>query len=124
MKTAFFASVVRGLGTIHQTPAVVAGKGALGSVRSPSLSLSLSPPGQSCLREPDEAVILEIRRRWSDCYRALMDTGVALRRGVKIALTCWDVCINNRNIKQMSASDFSDLRAGLNAMAQVLKLRA
>jgi len=95
---------------------------ALGSVRSPSLSLS--PPGQSCLREPDEAVILEIRRRWSDCYRALMDTGVALRRGVKIALTCWDVCINNRNIKHMSASDFGDLRAGLNALAKVLKLRA
>ena len=94
----------------------------LGSVRSPSLSLS--PPGQSCLREPDEAVILEIRRRWSDCYRALMDTGVALRRGVKIALTCWDVCINNRNIRHMSASDFGDLRAGLNALAKVLKLRA
>jgi hypothetical protein len=55
---------------------------SLGSARSPSLS----SPGQSCVQEPDEAVVLEIRRQWSDCYRALMDTGVALRRGVKVAL--------------------------------------
>jgi hypothetical protein len=94
---------------------------SLGSARSPSLSLS--PPGQSCVREPDEAVVLEIRRQWSDCYRALMDTGVALRRGVKVALICWDVCVNNRNIKHMSADDFGNLRAGLNALAHVLKLR-
>jgi hypothetical protein len=93
---------------------------SLGSVRSPSLSLS--PPGQSCLSEPDEAVILEIRRQWSDCYRALMDCGVALRRGVRIALICWDVCVNNRPIRRMSAEDFGDLRAGLNALVQVLKL--
>ena len=94
---------------------------SLGSARSPSLSWS--PAGQSCVREPDEAVILEVRRQWSDCYRALMDTGVALRRGVKVALICWDVCVNNRSIKHMSADDFGNLRAGLNALAHVLKLR-
>jgi hypothetical protein len=94
---------------------------SLGSARSPLLTLS--PAGQSCVKEPDEAVILEVRRQWSDCYRALMDTGVALRRGVKIALICWDVCVNNRSIKSMSADDFGNLRAGLNALTHVLKLR-
>jgi hypothetical protein len=72
--------------------------------------------------EPDEAVILEVRRKWSDCYRALMDCGVALRRGVKVALICWDVCVNNRHIKHMSDAEIGDLRAGLNALAHVLKL--
>jgi hypothetical protein len=52
-----------------------------------------------------------------------MDTGVALRRGVKVALICWDVCVNKRNMKHMSADDFGNLRAGLNALAHVLKLR-
>jgi hypothetical protein len=94
---------------------------SLGSARSPSLTLS--PAGQSCAQEPDEAVIFEVRRQWSDCYRALMDTGVALRRGVKVALICWDVCVNNRSINHMSADDFGNLRAGLNALAHVLKLR-
>jgi hypothetical protein len=94
---------------------------SLGSARSPTLTLT--PPGQSCVKEPDEAVIFEIRRQWSDCYRTLMDAGVALRRGVKVALICWDVCVINRSIKQMSRDDFGNLRAGLNALARVLKLR-
>jgi hypothetical protein len=94
---------------------------SLGSARSPSLTLT--PPGQSCVKEPDEAVILEVRRQWSDCYRTLMDTGVALRCGIKVALICWDVCVNNRSIRHMSTDDFGNLRAGLNALVRVLKLR-
>jgi hypothetical protein len=93
---------------------------SLGTARSPSLMTQAG--GQSCIKEPDDETVFEIRRQWSDCYRTLMDTGIALRRGVKVALICWDVCVNNRNLKHMSAEDFGNLRAGLNALAHVFKL--
>jgi hypothetical protein len=94
---------------------------SLGSARPQIPAMSL--PGQSCLQEPDEAEVLEIRRQWSDCYQALMEAGVALRRGAEVALICWDVCVKNRSIKHMTIDDFGNLRAGLNALVRALKPR-
>jgi hypothetical protein len=79
--------------------------------------------GRSCVPDADDEEALDIRRRWSDCYRALMDEGVSVRRGVHVALICWDVCVNNRDIRHMGAQDFGDLRAGLNALARVMRYR-
>jgi hypothetical protein len=90
----------------------------IGTTRSTPLELI---GGRSCVPDADDDVALDIRRRWSDCYRALMDAGVSLRRGVHVALICWEVCVNNRNIRHMGAQDFGDLRAGLNALARVMR---
>jgi hypothetical protein len=90
----------------------------IGTTRSTPLEMI---GGRSCVPDADDEAALDIRRRWSDCYRALMDAGVSLRRGVHVALICWDVCVNNRNIRHMGAQDFGDLRAGLNALARVMR---
>jgi hypothetical protein len=94
---------------------------SLGSAKSQLPTMSL--PGQSWLHEPGEAEVLQIRRQWSDCYRALMEAGAALRCGAEVALVCWDVCVKNRSIKRMTTGDFGNLRAGLNALARALKPR-
>lgn len=93
---------------------------SLGSIRSPDFASGAR--GQSCDEEPDEIFILSVRKRWSDCYRLLIETGKSGGEGIKVALICWDVCVNNRDVKHMSGNDFGNLRAGLNALAQYLKL--
>ena len=45
---------------------------SLGSPKSPSFILVGA--GLSCAQEPNEQEIIVVRRRWSDCYRALMET--------------------------------------------------
>src|SRR5215467_1295084 len=64
----------------------------IGSPRSANLDMVAG--GISCRAQPDEKVILEIRRDWSDAYRELMDAGRANHRGTKVALTTYDICID------------------------------
>ena len=90
---------------------------ALGTPKSPSFVLAGAGP--SCAKAPDEAEIIEVRRRWSDCYRALMD--VCRIHGLAVRDIVYAVCIDNRNINSLSATDFGNLRIGLNALVKILR---
>ena len=89
----------------------------LGPPKSPSFVMVGA--GLSCTEEPDEAEIMAVRRQWSDCYRALMDA--CRTHGLAVRDVVYAVCIDNRNINSLSATDFGNLRIGLNALAKVLR---
>jgi hypothetical protein len=91
---------------------------ALGTPKSPSFVMVGS--GLSCAEEPGEAEITAVRRQWSDCYRALME--VCQTHGLAVRDIVYAVCIDNRNINSLSATDFGNLRIGLNALVKVLRI--
>src|SRR5262249_25442897 len=93
---------------------------ALGTPKSPSFVQVGA--GHSCTEEPDEADIISVRRQWSDCYRVLMD--VCRTHGLAVRDIVYAVCIDNRNINSLSATDFGNLRIGLNSLAKVLRTTA
>jgi hypothetical protein len=89
--------------------------------QSPSFSVA-GTRGLSCLKEPEEAEIIAVRRRWSDCYHGLMD--VCRTHGLAVRDIIYAVCIENRDIELLSREDFGNLRIGLNALARILGLTA
>jgi len=96
------------------------------SLGRPSPSFVMVGTGLSCASDPEQDEVLRIRRKYSDCYVALIEAGALFRgqekvTGVEVAMICWDVCINNRPISTLSAADYGNLRAGLNALAKVLR---
>lgn len=92
---------------------------SIGTTKSPSFMLVSQ--GLSCSKPPEDAHVIKVRRLWSDCYRILMDTGEALHQGARVMLVCWDVCVNNRRVQDLTQMDFGNLRAGLNGLARVLR---
>ncbi len=96
------------------------------SLSCPSPSFVMVGTGPICACDPGEAEVIGIRRKYSDCYRALLDAGKVFKdhrrvTGVEVAMICWDVCIDNRPIGTLSAADYGNLRAGLNALVKVLR---
>ena len=96
------------------------------SLGRPSPGFVMAGTGLSCASDPEQGEVLRIRRKYSDCYAALIDAGTLFKgqgkvTGVEVAMICWDVCINNRPISTLSAADYGNLRAGLNALAKVLR---
>lgn len=91
---------------------------SMGSPKSPGFVMVSN--GLDRGGELDEDEVIRIRRRWSDCYAALMRAGVLHGVGTKIALIAWDVCVNNRQIASMAEDDFGNLRIGLNSLGRVL----
>ena len=89
---------------------------SLGSPKSPSFILVGA--GLSCAQEPNEQEIIVVRRRWSDCYRALMET--CKTHGLAVRDITYAVCIENRSIDLLTPADYGNLRIGLNALAKVL----
>jgi hypothetical protein len=89
---------------------------ALGSPKSPSFVLVGA--GLSCVEEPDEQEVVAVRRRWSDCYRALMD--VCKTHGLAVRDITYAVCIENRSIEFLTPADYGNLRVGLNTLARAL----
>jgi len=89
---------------------------SLGSPKSPSFILVGA--GLSCAQEPNEQEIIMVRRRWSDCYRALMET--CKTHGLAVRDITYAVCIENRSIDLLTPADYGNLRIGLNALAKVL----
>jgi hypothetical protein len=96
------------------------------SLNRPSPSFVMVGTGLSCASDPEQGEVLRIRRKYSDCYAALIEAGMAFKgrgqaTGMEVAMICWDVCISNRPISTLSAADYGNLRAGLNALAKVLR---
>src|SRR5262245_32791463 len=90
------------------------------ALNRPSPSFVLAQNGQSCLPAPGDDVVSAVRRDYADCYRALMDAGVAARQGPAVALVCYAVCVDNRPPDQLSETDVANLRIGLHALSRVL----
>jgi hypothetical protein len=74
--------------------------------------------GMTCIAEPDEREIVGVRRKWSDCYNALM---VAARdHGLRVAIVTYGVCVENWPVGALSHEDLGHLRVGLNAIGKVV----
>lgn len=90
---------------------------SLGTPKSPSFLMVAS--GLSCEAEPDQAEILGVRRRFSDCYTALMD---ACRvHGLAARDVTYAVCLDNRPMESLTRDDYGHLRIGLNALKKVVR---
>ena len=85
-------------------------------IKTPSLIMVSGSSGMS--PDPDEETILDVRRRWSDCYNALMR--VCKDHGITVRDVVYGVCIENWPIGAMSEKDFGNLRMGLNAIRKAL----
>lgn len=89
----------------------------LSSPKSPSFVMVGG--GLSCEAEAGEDEIVGVRRRFSDCYNALME---ACRiHGLATRDVTYAVCLDNRPLGSLSHDDYGHLRIGLNALAKVLR---
>lgn len=94
---------------------------AIGSPRAAAFGLCAD--GMSCEQEPDETVILSVRREFADCYRTLMDAGRAIGQGTKVALVTYDICLDRRGFESLTRADIGNLKVGLNALARLFRGR-
>jgi hypothetical protein len=86
------------------------------TIRTPSFIMVGG--GMTCIAEPDEREIVGVRRKWSDCYNALM---VAARdHGLRVAIVTYGVCVENWPVGALSHEDLGHLRVGLNAIGKVV----
>jgi hypothetical protein len=77
--------------------------------------------GASCRPEPDERVVREIRRRFADFRRALLDCGAELGLGARVNAAVYRVCIEDWPVGAVTRHDVENLRAGLNAIHRLLR---
>jgi hypothetical protein len=82
---------------------------------------AISEHGASCRPEPDERVVLEIRRRFADFRRALLDCGAELGIGSRVNAAVYRVCIEDWPVGAVTRHDVENLRAGLNAIHRLLR---
>lgn len=88
-----------------------------GSPRAATFDLAAG--GSSCRQDPDEAMILDVRRQWSDVYRTLMDAGRELRRGPYVGIATYDICLDRISYEALDEGRVGDLRTGLNALCRM-----
>lgn len=93
------------------------------SLGRPSPGFIMVSTGVSCASDPEETEVTTIRRKYSDCYNALMDVGRESHEGTGIALITYAVCIEDRSLRTMAGREFGNLRVGLNALSRVLTRR-
>lgn len=86
-------------------------------------ALDLASPfkGQSCAPESDTAVIDEIKGRFRNCRRALLDCGRDMLVGSAINRIVYGVVIEDWPRERLQREDVQNLRCGLNVLARVLK---
>ena len=86
------------------------------TIRTPSFIMVGG--GTSCAAEPEEDEIIAVRRKWSDCYNALMSAG--RDHGLRVSIVTYGVCGENWPAGALSREDLGDLRLGLNAIGKVV----
>jgi hypothetical protein len=86
------------------------------NIRTPSFIMVGG--GVTCLAEPDEKEIIGVRRKWSDCYNALMSA--ARDHGLRVSIVTYGVCVENWPVRNLSREDLGLLRIGLNALRKVV----
>ncbi len=77
--------------------------------------------GRSLTEEPSDEAILQIRRRFSDCRRVLLDAGRDLGFGARVNATVYRICIEDPPIGQVGAGEVVYLGYGLSALERLFK---
>ncbi len=71
--------------------------------------------------DPDEQVVLAVRRRFSDFRRALLDAGREIGVGSRVNAAVYRICIEDPPVDGVSIEEIENLRYGLNAIARVMR---
>jgi hypothetical protein len=71
--------------------------------------------------DPDEDLILAIRRRSSDLRRTLLDCGRAIGAGSRVNAAVYRICIENPPLDAVGPDEVENLRYGLNAIVRYLR---
>jgi hypothetical protein len=71
--------------------------------------------------DPDEQVVLAVRRRFSDFRRALLDAGREIGVGSRVNAAVHRVCIEDPPIDGVSIEEIENLRYGLNAITRAAR---
>ena len=85
--------------------------------KSPSFVMVAS--GLSCEAEPSQSEVFAVRRRFSDCYSALMEA--CRMHGLAVRDITYAVCLDNRPVESLTREDYGNLRVGLNALKTVIR---
>ncbi len=72
-------------------------------------------------RDPDDKVVLAVRRRFSDLRRTLLDCGREIGAGSRVNAAVYRVCIEDPPIDAVEPAEIENLRYGLNAVARYLR---
>jgi hypothetical protein len=72
-------------------------------------------------RDPPEAVVLAVRRRFSDLRRTLLDCGREIGVGSRVNAAVYRICIEDPPIDAVEPAEVENLRYGLNAVARYLR---
>jgi hypothetical protein len=72
-------------------------------------------------RDPPEAVVLAVRRRFSDLRRTLLDCGREIGVGSRVNAAVYRICIEDPPIEAVQPAEIENLRYGLNAVARYLR---
>ena len=86
------------------------------TIRTPSFIMVGG--GTSCVAELEEDEIIAVRRKWSDCYNALMSAG--RDHGLRVSIVTYGVCGENWPAGALSREDLGELRLGINAIGKVV----
>ncbi len=71
--------------------------------------------------DPDEEVVLAVRRRFSDFRRALLDAGTEIGVGARVNAAVYRICIEDPPLEAIAVREIENLRYGLNAIARVVR---
>ncbi len=71
--------------------------------------------------DPDEKVVLAVRRRFSDLRRTLLDCGREIGVGSRVNAAVFRICIEDPPLDAVQPADIENLRYGLNAVARYLR---
>lgn len=77
--------------------------------------------GLSCAADIPDDKAVEIKGKFRDCRRALLDCGQALLVGSQINRVVYGVVVENWPRRGISDRDIQNLRCGLNALERVLR---
>jgi hypothetical protein len=72
-------------------------------------------------RDPPEAVVLTVRRRFSDLRRTLLECGREIGVGARVNAAVYRICVEDPPIDAVEPAEIENLRYGLNAVARYLR---
>ncbi len=84
-------------------------------------NVELVASGSSCAAEPDEKVILALRRDYNDAYAALELVGRHTKTGRGPLKICRQICVQEIDEAILWPHRIGDLRIGLNALVRALE---
>ena len=71
--------------------------------------------------DPDEDVVLAVRRRFGDLRRILLDCGREIGAGARVNAAVYRICIEDPPLAAVAPAEIENLRYGLNAIARWMR---